>query len=392
MVEPPSHIPEALKTQLIFSKISSCLPYKDLFSLMRSCKNYTQMGNIHLKMLLKQLNFSEDLEKNPQIQDYSHFLRFFYYREILNAQIPVPFENDLKVIRNNKLGFKGIQEFSIGMKLSGFLMYNKDLVVMETEKLNDVSNDKPEHLIFKSVRKFSTNAKNFIYLNEQNEVFVLFYEENAKLSSMKLQKLNLFFPVEDMAVSFYHLILISQNHEEISLKSLETPEFEPMRSYLKSNKSPLNIFILSFADLMTETSFNEPTKVLKIIDSEPIKKSLKSYCVGQLSAYFVNENSNMFQVDLHNFAKEPLILPLTKHATLFGKHIEKVFSGLFYYFALETEEIKSIDSWDNARVLKWSEEIGFNDFTQILKYENVVGSQLANANKTFLIDTLGMNK
>ena len=69
-----------------------------------------------------------------------------------------------------------------------------------------------------------------------------------------------------------------------------------------------------------------------------------------------------------------------------------MFSGLFYYFALETGEVKSIDSWDNAQVLKWSEEIGFNDFTQILKYENVVGSQLANANKNFLIDTLGMNK
>ena len=49
----------------------------------------------------------------------------------------------------------------------------------------------------------------------------------------------------------------------------------------------------------------------------------------------------------------------------------EVFSGLFYYFALEKEELKSITLWDNARVVKWSEEIGFGDYTQILKYENI---------------------
>jgi len=392
MVEgPSSHFSEALKTQLIFSRVSSCLPYKDLFSLMRTCKFYTQMGNLHLRMLLKQLNFSEELEKNSQIQDFSYFLRYFYYRELLTAQIPIPFENDLKVIRNNKLGFKGIQEFSIGIKISGFHLYNKDLIVMETEKLYDISNDKPEHLTIKGVKKFSTNAKNFVFLTEKAELITLIYEENVKLANMKMVKLNVFFPIVDIAVSYHNIIMISPNNEDISLKCLESPENEWMKTYIKSNKSQFNIFILAFADLLSEENYQEPLKILKMVDAEPFKKEIKSFCLGQHFAYFVNENCNLLQVDLHNFNKE-LIVAISTHPFFLEKPIEKVFSGLFYYLALEREEMKSIDTWDNTQILKWAEEIGFEDYIQILKYENIVGAQLANVNKSFLLDTLGMTK
>jgi len=75
--------------------------------------------------VVKTIEFLRGLEKNSQIHDFSYFHRYFYYRELL--QIQIPFDHDLKVIRNNKLGFKGIQEFSIGMKLCGIYLYNKDL-------------------------------------------------------------------------------------------------------------------------------------------------------------------------------------------------------------------------------------------------------------------------
>ena len=44
-------------------------------------------------------------------------------------------------------------------------IYNKELIVKETDKLNDVS----------------TNANNFYFLNDKNEVFRLLYEENTML-------------------------------------------------------------------------------------------------------------------------------------------------------------------------------------------------------------------
>jgi len=204
-------------------------------------------------------------------------------------------------------------------------------------------------------------------------------------------KLNVFFPIVDIAVSYHNIIMISPNNEDISLKCLESPENEWMKTYIKSNKSQFNIFILAFADLLSEENYQEPLKILKMVDAEPFKKEIKSFCLGQHFAYFVNENCNLLQVDLHNFNKE-LIVAISTHPFFLEKPIEKVFSGLFYYLALEREEMKSIDTWDNTQILKWAEEIGFEDYIQILKYENIVGAQLANVNKSFLLDTLGMTK
>ena len=378
---------QIIKSQVFFHHIALCLNYKDILSLMTTCQLLNEMGNLHIKMLLKQLNFSEELEKNSEIQEYSHFLRFFYYRELLNAQLSIPLDPDLKVIRNNKLGFKGIKEFSIGLKFSGFLLYNKDLIVIKTEELYDISIDNPEKLTIKKVKMFSTNAKNFIYLTEKKEVFFLINEENTKLAHMKRIQLNLPFPILEIGVSFYNLLLIKSNEAEIS----ENIEINWFTNYLKSCKSTYNIFILSFSDLVSDETYKEPHKLLRIIEADPFQKEIKSFCLGQYFAYFVNENFNLYQAELTNLNKST-VLPIEKHHQLFHRTIEKVFSSLFYYFAIEKEEVKSISTWDNARVLKWSEEIGFSDFTKILKYENIGGEQLANANKTFLNDTLGMAK
>lgn len=85
-------------------------------------------------------------------------------------------------------------------------------------------------------------------------------------------------------------------------------------------------------------------------------------------------------------------LSLSFNPILMGKHIIKVFAGLHSCFAIEKEIILPISEWKNEEVLKWAENIGFDDYVKILKYENVNGKQLANADKNFLIDKLGITK
>ena len=66
---------------------------------------------------------------------------------------------------------------------------------------------------------------------------------------------------------------------------------------------------------------------------------------------------------------------------------------MFFYFLLEEEYIKSIDQWTNQEVVDWANEIGFEDYTKIIKYENIIGKDLVNCDKQLmLIDRLGLTR
>lgn len=384
----PKKFDEILADQLFFNNISKFLSYKDFFSLTETSKMYNSMGNLYLKMFLKQLNFSQELEKHPEIQNFSYILRYLFYRELLNAQIT--HEEHLKVFRNNKLDVNnGIQHFSVGLNFSGFHLYNKDLIVVKSKDLHDISKDDPELLHLSKIRNYSTNAKSFFYLSNNSEIYCIFNEENAKLQSFKQIKLNIPFNVTDFKVSYNRMILICQGNQENSfiIKDLDNEHW--LNTYIQSNKTAYLIFVLSLSDLSNEEAFKDPIQFLRIIESHNIKNEIKSFSLSENFAYFVNENSNLYQVDL---ADKKKVLAQVPHPNFLNKPIKSVFSGLFYSFAIEKEELKSIDTWDNAKVLQWAEEIGFSDWVKILKYENIVGSQLAVANKAFLVDTLGINK
>lgn len=388
MEQVPKNFSEILKDQLFFNTISKFLSYKDFFSLTSTNKMYSEMGNLYLRMFLKQLNFSRELDKHPEIQNYSYILRYLFYRELLNAHITN--EEHLKVFRNNKLDVNnGIQHFSVGINFSGFHLYNKDLIIVKSKDLHDISKDDPELLRLHKIENFSTNAKNFFYLNNNHEIYCIFNEENVKLASLKIMKLNIPFNVVDLKVSYNRIILICKNNQENSSSIKDLSNDHWLVSYIQNNKAPFLIFVLSLSELSNEVAFQDPIQFLRAIESQNIKNEIQSFSLSENFAYFVNESSNIFQVDL---ASQKKILPQTAHPYFANKPIKKVFSGLFYSFAIEKEEMKSIDTWDNAKVLQWAEEIGFSDWVKILKYENIVGSQLATANKAFLIDTLGINK
>lgn len=374
-MEPHLKFFDIFSSQIYFNTISSFLPYKDLFLLSSLCKSFHSLCDNYLIKLLKDSGFTPD--QQPQTTP-SSLLRFLYYREVLTSPIP-----ELKVLRNNKLGFKGIKDFSLGPKLSAFHLYNKDLLLFKTEELLSVSQDVPEQRVFKSIKRFSTNSKSFVFLTEGNQVFLV-NETPGKLSGLEPLKIVFPFAVNDIAVSYYNMVLMVK---DIEIKNEAFVENPIVLQGIKEMKSPFCFFLVSFAELEAGT---EPCKALRLFDvGTEFQKEVRNFCLGRDFAYFVNEKFEVFQGEL---AVKGPVIPLIKYANLGKKRIEKVFAGLFYYFAIEREEHKSLEGWNNEKVVRWADEIGFSDWSKILKYENITGEELAVANKTYLIDTLGMHK
>ena len=130
-----------------------------------------------------------------------------------------------------------------------------------------------------------------------------------------------------------------------------------------------------------------------MVDSTEIK-SVKSMCVGNYFGYIINENFLVYQIDLNNFTNKNLdnILNVSIFEFFKKKEIHFIFCGYNTFFALEKQEIDCIKNWDNNKVLQWAIESGFSEYKNILKYENISGNDIFNADKKFLKDTLGLIK
>jgi hypothetical protein len=75
-----------------------------------------------------------------------------------------------------------------------------------------------------------------------------------------------------------------------------------------------------------------------------------------------------------------------------NKQIKKVFCSFTYFFAFEQEEIKGIAEWDKDQICKWLESKGFEDYVNIIKYENITGEQLLEADRQYLLDRIGVTR
>jgi hypothetical protein len=105
--------------------------------------------------------------------------------------------------------------------------------------------------------------------------------------------------------------------------------------------------------------------------------------------YLINQENQLIQSTNLNQLSD---LNLFATPNLIGKKIIKISNGLHSNFAVEKEEIPPISQWKNEYILDWAQRIGFDDYVNILKYQNINGEQLAKADKNFLIDKIGITK
>ncbi len=58
------------------------------------------------------------------------------------------------------------------------------------------------------------------------------------------------------------------------------------------------------------------------------------------------------------------------------------------------ETLPGIKDWSQKEILTWMESLGFEDFTNIIKYNKdmITGTDLVNADKNFLFHSLGITR
>jgi hypothetical protein len=76
-----------------------------------------------------------------------------------------------------------------------------------------------------------------------------------------------------------------------------------------------------------------------------------------------------------------------------NKNIISLNSGLQYFFALAREEIKPINEWNNEDLTKWMDQIGFSDYSKVVRYNEWSGAEFSGMiDKKFMLDTLGITR
>lgn len=81
-------------------------------------------------------------------------------------------------------------------------------------------------------------------------------------------------------------------------------------------------------------------------------ETVKSFCVGNNTAYFVTPRNEILQCDLLGLNEGQTEVGLQAIPHLANKSIIKVWSGFHYFVALSRREYV-LDKWDNAKVLEW---------------------------------------
>ena len=59
---------------------------------------------------------------------------------------------------------------------------------------------------------------------------------------------------------------------------------------------------------------------------------------------------------------------------------------------LEKQKMPPLEQYTNAQVYSWFEEMGLDDYLNIIKYEKITGKDIVKADKTFFINCLGMEE
>jgi hypothetical protein len=218
----------------IWHKICIFLPFRDIFSLLLTCKPINKAINEHFKFFLRQQNLTNEqneithLKKldqeenstktgkniNPNLitqQKYTNFLQYFYCREILYANFFDSLEN-FKINRLKKMNGVGIKNLNLGYKLSCISLHDGSSLFMKSDELFD-SAKKMKTLKKEDLCKVETNSKNLVYLTTKREIFFLMFEENKPVNEMKNLKLKLKIPIFDFTTSFTHLVFIVRTED-----------------------------------------------------------------------------------------------------------------------------------------------------------------------------------
>eukprot|EP01017_Pseudomicrothorax_dubius_P037874 TRINITY_DN5608_c0_g1_i4.p1 TRINITY_DN5608_c0_g1~~TRINITY_DN5608_c0_g1_i4.p1 ORF type:complete len:735 (-),score=176.96 TRINITY_DN5608_c0_g1_i4:822-3026(-) len=333
----------------------------------------------------------KDSEVQEDTQRYNVVYRSLFAREtlIMNRNAPEGY----KVSRQSLLFGRGIAQSSFGSKFVSFLSHSSQLTFFKTsEYFSDRFRPNKEYIDKCSrgqVRSFSAEGRNLVYLRADGQVHVVFHHESWNSANLfeEVLLISLDYPVRELACSHNYIMLDFGDKDPSEL--LVYKDFDRHEETRDIQRPQGNVFCLLATDL-TEERMNDSLKYVKV-NNVPISR--RSWCIGAQNAYFVDEKGNLSGCSLNLHADkspESYFSSARVISQLQEKRIQKVYSGFYYYFAVEREEIESLEHWDNKSVLKWADSIGFHDYIKIMRYEHLTGQDLVKISRKYLADTLGM--
>lgn len=77
-----------------------------------------------------------------------------------------------------------------------------------------------------------------------------------------------------------------------------------------------------------------------------------------------------------------------------NKSVVSLHAGLQYFFALARKQIKSIQEWSNDQLVHWLDNLGFQDYSKVVRYNEFTGAEFSTqaVDKNFLKETLGLTR
>jgi hypothetical protein len=384
------------------NKILSFLDFPSLMQILTVNTDFYNVANKYFKYFLVSNNLIDHSEQQLTGDHYLKLFRSFYSREVLVANLATARTSylELEFTRYPRCSTYGVRDFAMGSKFTVFHLFNKDLIFLKTDEyLNPLFNMKNINRknIRKNVAKFFPNSRNLFYLTTTGQLFTIFYDQNLPSHELTegMLEITLHHPLKDCAFSYYNAVLLlkipeikpnpdNNSHDENN-KQEEEKETDIERRKKELSKLHQDVRVLSLQDLLPQ-DFNAPIRLMKAkgLDEQPIL----DLCVSNTCALFLTDQGETYELDFSVTNNNMyMIFP---YQNLKKKPIKRVWCGFNYFFALEQKEIPSIEFWTKEEIISWALSKGFDDYKNILKYENITGKQLIEADKRFLIDKLGM--
>lgn len=290
---------------------------------------------------------------------------------------------------------RGVKDFSIGTKFAAFHLLDDKLVFLKTEEylnpLHDIDSLWHQNTREK-VKSFYTGSKNLMYQTQGGQIYVVFDEADKPSSQFAeaVMEFTLKKPVHFWSASYTFAVF--GFNDDVPVESKEKPKEEEKKDE-NAQAQPSNtvnkrvIKAYSLADL-TPQDLNATARFTNICGLDDVE--IAELCVGSNLAYLVDDKGVLYECDMSG--KDAKKFDAAPFEPLKKKPIRHVFTGWSYFFAIEQDFTKGISGWTNEEVLAWANKSGFQDYVKILKYELVNGETLANADRRYIIDTLGITR
>ena len=362
--------------------------------MLSTSKESFNMTANYIKHYLHQHNHLSEADASMSSEQYIQMWRSLTCRELIIAPLdggnlhrPIEAEAFTHYSRYSTCGVK---DLSMGFKFTIFHLYDNSIVFLKTQEYLDSKSDaltlwRANHR--PNVKKFFTIAKHLMYLTDEGKLVVVYDEDNKPSHQLSEQVLKLSdsCPLNLCAVSYTYAIIGYKQIDQSSEEAKDLEADKPLTS--TSNSSKQVIQTLSLADLKPD-DFDSADRLSPITGLEDA--DLIDYAVGSAHAYFISHKYVLYECDLSKRSASKLVA--TPFEPFKRKPICRVFPGPSYYFAVEQDKITGIGTWTNDEVLNWARSSGFQDFCKILKYEAVDGFTIANADRNYVINTLGMDE